>query len=121
MTTATCFEFDCLDNDYIGAAGLALDLDNIGEISMLSRRVVHPDFINNDIFSENNVALWFLEKPFTVVKHFATTVEVIYQRTLCPPTQNSEETTQNKKKIKNQGKRRTRVDGEGAKELKEPI
>ena len=34
---------------------------------------------------------------------------------------NNTELVQKQKKIKNQGKRRTRVDGEGAKELKEPI
>ena len=72
MTAAHCFD-DCPDNDLVAGAALGLELEKIVEVRKLSRRIVHPDYNypEDDEIPEHDVALWFLEEPFTVVKHFA--------------------------------------------------
>ena len=73
LTAAHCFSYgdDCPGGGVTGYISVGFDRNQPVEVRDLRKHVVHPDFNYNKTTPENDIALWFLSKPFTVVKNFA--------------------------------------------------
>ena len=78
VTAAHCYFYDC-PGEVTGYVYYGVNRDEPVETRLLALRVVHPEYRSDDPsapLSANDIALWFLETPFTVVKSFARLASV---------------------------------------------
>ena len=73
LTGAHCFYYgdECPGGGVTGYISVGFDRIQPVESRELSKQVVHPDYNYNRSTPLNDIALWFLSSPFTVVETFA--------------------------------------------------
>tara|TARA_R110002050_G_scaffold116506_8_gene232977 strand:- start:457 stop:1137 length:681 start_codon:yes stop_codon:yes gene_type:complete len=69
MTAAHCYDYQC-SNGIFGQVTVQRDYDNEEQVRYANKVFIHPGY-NDNAFS-NDIALWILGDPFTVVHKFPT-------------------------------------------------
>lgn len=69
LTAAHCYDYDC-DDGVIGYVTVQRDYDNQEQQRFASKFLLHPFY--DDTTNRNDIALWVLAEPFTVVHKYPT-------------------------------------------------